>query len=134
MVPHRVPSAERPAAARLAVVGDVAQPDDFLYIDPPYAPISATANFTSYTATPFTAGDQKRLQEMVIELAARGCRVLVSNSTAPEIVDLYDASAARQAGLRATRVPARRSVNRDATRRGPIDELLISNLPPRGVA
>ncbi len=111
---------------------DIAEPGDFLYIDPPYAPLSATANFTSYTAPRFTLGDQKRLQQVVIALAAKGCHVLVSNSTAHEIAALYNTSAAaRAAGLRATRVQARRAVNSDAARRGPVDEFLISNLKPK---
>ena len=110
---------------------EIAEAGDFLYIDPPYAPVSATANFTSYTASGFTLRDQERLQGAVIALASRGCHVLVSNSTAGEIAALYDTNvAARAAGLRTTRVPARRAVNSDATRRGPIEEFLISNVRP----
>jgi DNA adenine methylase len=110
----------------------IAEAGDFLYVDPPYAPLSATANFTSYTAPRFTIEDQTRVQRMVIELAGRGCHVLVSNSTAREIAALYDTSVdARAAGLRAVRVPARRAMNSDAARRGPVDEFLISNLEPR---
>jgi DNA adenine methylase len=105
---------------------------DFLYLDPPYAPVSATANFTAYTAAPFTIEDHERLQRMVIELAGRGCRVLVSNSTAREIAALYGSAEARAAGLRSIRIPARRAVNSDAARRGPVDEFLISNLSASG--
>src|SRR5439155_3141943 len=64
------------------VAETVASEGDFVYCDPPYAPVSRTANFTSYTAPRFDADAQRRLQEVVIRLAARGCRVLVSNSTA----------------------------------------------------
>jgi DNA adenine methylase len=110
---------------------EIAEAGDFLYIDPPYAPLSATAKFTSYTASGFSLRDQERLQRTVITLAGRGCHVLVSNSTAAEIAALYDASVdARAAGLRTARVPARRAVNSDATRRGPIEEFLISNVEP----
>jgi DNA adenine methylase len=110
---------------------EIAEAGDFLYFDPPYAPLSVTASFTSYTASGFTLRDQERLQGAVIALARRGCHVLVSNSTAGEIAALYDTSAAaRAAGLRTTRVPARRAVNSDATRRGPIEEFLISNVEP----
>jgi DNA adenine methylase len=105
------------------------QPGDFLYADPPYAPVSATANFTSYTAAGFTGADQARLQQLVIAAARRGCHVLVSNSTAPEIEALYAGSAeARAAGLRAIRVPARRAINSRASRRGVVDEYLITNV------
>ena len=107
-----------------------AEAGDFIYGDPPYAPTSRTANFTSYTASRFGDDDQVRLQAMVIELARRGCHVLVSNSTAPEITALYDTHADAQAAeLRAWRVPARRAINSNGARRGPVDEYLITNIP-----
>ena len=102
---------------------------DFVYCDPPYAPLSRTAAFTSYTAGGFDANDQRRLQRVVIELARRGCHVLLSNSTAGEIAALYEQSAeARRAGLRVARVPARRAINSNASRRGAVDEFLITNI------
>lgn len=108
---------------------DFSAAGDFLYCDPPYAPMSGTANFTSYTASRFDRDDQARLQRLVIGLAQRGCHVLVSNSTAAEIGALYDGNReARAAGLRAFRVPARRAINSDASRRGAIDEYLITNI------
>ena len=109
---------------------DVASPKDFLYIDPPYAPISRTANFTSYTSPRFGPDDQVRLQQVAIALAERGCHLLLSNSTAREIGVLYARNRdAKNAGLRALRVPARRALNSNAARRGPVDEYLITNLP-----
>jgi len=108
---------------------DVAADGDFLYFDPPYAPLSRTANFTSYTSPRFDAADQVRLQQAVVELARRGCYVLVSNSTAAEIGRLYEESAtAHAAGLHAFRVAARRAVNSKASRRGPVEEFLITNI------
>ena len=107
---------------------DVAAEGDFVYCDPPYAPVSRTANFTSYTAPRFDADAQRRLQQMVISLASRGCRMLVSNSTADEIAALYERDAgARAAGLRTMRVPARRAINSKGTRRGVVEEYLIYN-------
>jgi DNA adenine methylase len=103
--------------------------DDFLYFDPPYAPLSATARFTSYTSRPFGTDDQQRLQEVVVALVRRGCHVVVSNSTATEIEQLYDRnSEARAAGLQAHRATARRSVNSNAQRRGPVMEYVITNV------
>lgn len=111
---------------------DTAKAGDFLYIDPPYAPLSETASFTAYTAPRFGDEEQGRLQQMVIELVRRGCHVLVSNSTAPVITALYDRNPeASAAGLRAQRVPARRAVNSNASRRGPVDEYIITNLEVR---
>ena len=111
------------AAMSVAVAGD------FLYFDPPYAPLTRTANFTSYTAPRFDTGDQVRLQQVVIALARRGCRVLVSNSTADEIAALYEQDAgARAAGLHTLRVPARRAINSNGARRGAVEEFLITNI------
>jgi DNA adenine methylase len=108
---------------------DVAGPGDFLYCDPPYAPLSRTANFTSYTTARFGDDDQVRLQQLVVTLAAIGCHVLVSNSTAAEIASLYDTNAeARAVGLRAMRVPARRAINSNAAKRGAVEEYLITNI------
>jgi DNA adenine methylase len=108
---------------------DVAEAGDFIYFDPPYAPLSRTSNFTSYTALRFDREDQVRLQQAVIALARRGCHVVVSNSTADEIAALYeDSGEARDAGLRAMRVPARRSINSKPLGRGLVDEFLISNV------
>lgn len=109
---------------------DVAESGDFLYFDPPYAPVSATSGFTAYTALRFDGIDQERLQQVVLALAARGCHVMVSNSTADEIAQLYDTNAeASAAGLRAHRVPARRAINSNASRRGPVSEYVITNTP-----
>jgi DNA adenine methylase len=131
----KVSEALRAPGVRLAVgsfetARDLANKGDFLYFDPPYAPVSATARFTSYTARTFSTGDQQRLQEVVVDLVRRGCHVVVSNSTAKEIERLYDANAeARAAGLTAHRATARRSVNSNAERRGPVSEYLITNVP-----
>lgn len=116
------------------LAGEIAGRGDFLYFDPPYAPISRTANFTGYTAGKFDAAGQSRLQELVVSLARRGCFVMVSNSTAGEIVRLYDDNdQVRTAGLRTMRVSARRAVNRDAARRGPVEEFLITNVEESGI-
>ena len=112
-------------------VVDAAERGDFVYFDPPYAPVSATANFRGYTASGFVNADQEQLQRVVIGLAERGVHVLLSNSTAPEITRLYDRNrASRAAGLRAWRVPARRAINSKAGGRGVVRELLVSNCTP----
>ena len=109
-----------------------ARKGDFIYFDPPYAPLSTTAYFTSYTSRGFDGEDQRRLQQVAVELAAKGCHVLLSNSTAPEIAVLYDGNAAAErAGLVAHTVPARRAINSKASRRGGVHEYVITNLPRR---
>jgi DNA adenine methylase len=108
---------------------DLAAPGDFLYFDPPYAPAGPTANFTSYTAERFARADQIQMRHIIVELAARGCRILVSNSATEEVSELYERdSAVRAAGLRTHRVMARRAINSNAARRGPVAEVLISNI------
>ena len=115
-----------PFAPALADAGQ----DDFIYLDPPYAPLNGTARFTAYTAGGFDADQQEELQRAVIALAARGASVLLSNSVAPQIRLLYAGrGAARRAGLRATTVAARRAINSRAASRGPIREYLITNVP-----
>lgn len=114
---------------------DAAAPGDFVYFDPPYAPLTRTANFRGYTGRGFSDADQEALQRVVIALAARGVHVLLSNSTAPSVSALYeDNGAAAGAGLRALRVPARRAINSNAARRGAVAELVVSNIEPLAAA
>ena len=106
--------------------------EDFVYLDPPYAPLSKTARFTSYTAEGFDAADQERLRDDVVALAKRGCHVVVSNSTAPEIATLYEESEeVIAAGLRCYRIPARRAINSNGMGRGIVEEYVITNVRGR---
>jgi DNA adenine methylase len=93
---------------------------DFVYLDPPYHPVSDTANFTSFTRYGFTPFDQARLSDVCRVLDQRECLFMLSNSDTPLIRRLYR-------GFRIDRVQARRSINSKATRRGPIGELVIRN-------
>ena len=74
---------------------DFAQPlrfarrGDFVYLDPPYQPLSHTANFTAYTTRGFAWEEQERLADWIGRLAARGCYVLINNADTPEIRQLY---------------------------------------------
>jgi len=106
---------------------------DFVYCDPPYAPLSRTSSFAHYTAGGFSAFDQRRLQQAVIDACTRGARVVVSNSSAPEIVRGYTTEAAEKARLTIRPVPARRSINSRASLRGPVDELIIANVQARSL-
>ena len=101
---------------------------DFVYCDPPYAPLSRTSNFAHYTAGGFTSFDQWRLQQAVVSACKRGARVVVSNSSAAEIMKAYTTVDAQRAQLKISRVPARRAINSRASSRGPVDELIISNV------
>lgn len=116
-----------------AALADAGQ-DDFVYLDPPYAPVTGTARFTSYTAGGFDGSQQETLQRAVIALASRGASVLLSNSAAPQIRKLYARhDGAWSAGLRAKTVAARRAINSRAASRGPVREYLITNVARRSV-
>jgi DNA adenine methylase len=93
-------------------------PDDFVYFDPPYVPLSATSSFTAYAKRQFGASDQERLADVLRGLAQRKVPALLSNSYCSETRDLY-------LGFDLEKVPARRSINSVARGRGPIDELLV---------
>jgi DNA adenine methylase len=111
-------------------VAEAARAGDFVYLDPPYAPLSPTARFTAYTSGSFSEADQRRLHRLVLDLTSRGCFVVLSNSTAPLVADLYDTPAARAAGIRAHRVAAKRAINSNASRRGVVEEYIITNVDP----
>ncbi len=120
------------AHASFDVVASRAAADAFVYFDPPYAPLTPTSRFTSYTRDGFDDVAQARLQRLILALARQGCHVLLSNSTAPSIRALYDDNTeASEAGLRAFRVPARRAINSNARKRRPIGEYVVTNIPKR---
>jgi DNA adenine methylase len=95
------------------------RPGDFVYFDPPYVPLSASSNFTSYTSGGFTMREQERLRNVARQLKSGGVTVLLSNSSAPEVHELYGS------GFEIATVKARRAVNSKGGGRGPIDETLI---------
>ncbi len=102
---------------------------DFVYLDPPYAPSSATSRFTAYTAGGFGSDSQRALQRAVVDLAARGAHVLLSKSATQEVKALYeDDREARDVGLRIHQVEARRAINSRAAGRGPVFEYVITNV------
>ncbi len=97
-----------------------AKKGDFVYFDPPYHPLSSTANFTSYTKNCFSADDQAQLAQTFAELDKRGCLLMLSNSDCELIRNLYDK-------FRTETVFALRAINCKAEGRGKISELLVMN-------
>ncbi|MBI3320777.1 MAG: DNA adenine methylase [Candidatus Omnitrophica bacterium] len=98
---------------------------DFVYFDPPYFPISATANFTSYTKDNFGYEDQVKLKETFERLENRGCFVMLSNSATGVIRNLY-----KRYQKTTYEVQARRVINSNAKHRQAITELVILNYNP----
>lgn len=92
---------------------------DAVYFDPPYVPVSKTANFTAYDPGKFTVRDQEQLAELFDTLARRGVAVALSNSSAALVEELYY-------GHHIRRMQVRRNVNSDAAKRGPVGEVLIT--------
>lgn len=107
-------------------LGDVA-PGDFVYVDPPYVPASATSSFTSYTTDGFGDGHQQVLADMMIDLAKRGAHVMISNSDTPVTRALYTHDA-----LAIDSVGAPRSINSKGGRRGKVGELIVTSRHSRG--
>jgi len=103
-----------------------AKAGDFIYFDPPYAPLSNTANFTTYTRAGFDFEEQNRLARVFAKLDERGCYVLESNSATAEIRDLYSE-------YHVVEVFAARAISSDPSTRGKIPELLIRNYQPTQV-
>jgi DNA adenine methylase len=106
------------AACHFADAAESARAGDFLYFDPPYHPLSETANFTSYTAGSFGPDDQRQLADTARALVRRGCSVMVSNSDTEFIRGLYR-------GFRIDVVDCSRAINSKASARGPQRELII---------
>jgi DNA adenine methylase len=100
-----------------------ARSGDFFYIDPPYVPLSKTANFTSYVPGGFGPDEQKRLASFVAGLNKRHARFMVSNSDTALVRELYKDFEVR--GVR-----ARRAINSNGKARGRISELVIMNYVP----
>ena len=94
--------------------------DAFVYLDPPYDPVSDTANFTGYAKAGFGREEQLRLRECCDRLTGRGIRFMLSNSATAFIREQY-------AAYHITVVSARRAVNSNASKRGHVEEVVIRN-------
>lgn len=92
----------------------------FVYLDPPYDPVSDTANFTGYSQDGFYKDDQIRLRECCDDLTQRGIKFMLSNSATDFIKEQY-------AAYHITVVKAKRAVNSDAAGRGQVDEVVVRN-------
>jgi len=112
-----------PFAEVLATVGR----GDFVYLDPPYVPVSKTANFTGYVAGGFGPDDQTALAKELERLHAVGARFVISNADVDGVREMYEALDIDT--LRVIGVQALRAVNSKTTKRGRVGEVLVTNVP-----
>lgn len=100
----------------------------FVYLDPPYRPLTESSSFTSYNQNGFNDEKQIELGHFITEMAARGAKIVASNSDPKNtnnedtfFDELYSA-------FKIERIQASRMINSNAKKRGAINELLISNI------
>jgi DNA adenine methylase len=98
------------------------QENDFIYLDPPYYPISVTSNFTSYTNIGFNNRNQEELAKIFKKLTDKGCKILLSNSDSEYIRELYS-----EFNENIIQVKVQRVINSKASKRKDHTELIISN-------
>ncbi|MCG3255499.1 MAG: DNA adenine methylase [Candidatus Heimdallarchaeota archaeon] len=94
--------------------------NDLVYFDPPYYPLTETADFTSYTSQGFNLEDQIRLAETFRKLSDKSCKVLLSNSHTKKVQELYQ-------GFQQIEIWAKRYINSKPEGRKGVKELLIKN-------
>ena len=100
---------------------------DFVYFDPPYDPVSASANFTSYTKDGFGREAQDLLAHRASDLAAAGVHVMLSNADTPYIRSLYRGFKRRgKPVFTLHKVQAARALNANTQKRGKVGELIIT--------
>lgn len=93
---------------------------DFVYLDPPYYPLSSTSNFTAYSSNSFDKNEQIKLRDVVKLLTERGVKVMLSNSDCVFVRELYSE-------FNIYEILATRAINSKAEKRGKITELLITS-------
>jgi len=92
----------------------------FVYLDPPYDPVSDTSYFTGYSKGGFTREDQIRLRKFCDELNSKGINFMLSNSATEFIKQQY-------AAYHINIVRAKRIINSNSMRRGEVDEVVVRN-------
>ncbi|HAN19535.1 MAG: modification methylase [Bacteroidetes bacterium GWC2_33_15] len=97
-----------------------ADKNSFVYLDPPYHPISENSNFTGYIRGGWDMQDQIKLREACDDLTKKGIKFLLSNSSAPLIKDQY-----KKYNIQT--IKANRAINSNGSNRGEIEEVLIRN-------
>lgn len=115
------------------VCGDYSQSQSFIdsetfvYLDPPYRPISETSAFTSYNSDAFDDNEQIRLAKFIDEINAAGAKIVLSNSDPKNVNEEDNFFDNLYKNYKINRVEASRAINSKGDKRGKINELLICN-------
>ena len=104
-----------------------AKKGDFIYFDPPYAPLNPTSSFTAYTKDGFGEQQQIELRDTFYKLHKKGCFVMLSNSNSEFINKIYGELENKDKKIKITEVDANRMINSKASGRGKIKEVLVTN-------
>lgn len=102
--------------------------ETFVYLDPPYRPLTQTAAFTSYSENQFSEKDQIELGKFITEISTKGAKVLASNSDPKNTNENDNFFDELYSNFSIERIRASRMINSNAKKRGAISELLISNI------
>lgn len=105
------------------------EPGDFVYLDPPYAPISKTSSFTGYANGGFSWADQERLRDCIREISLESgfsVRIMLSNSSSPQLVEMYR-EGEREGWCRLHEIRAPRSISARSSGRGTVKEIVVTN-------
>ena len=101
--------------------------DTFVYIDPPYRPLSQSSSFTSYSKEGFSDKEQIELSNFVKKIRQKGAKILLSNSDPKNINITDDFFDNLYKDYDIYRVSASRMINCNAHGRGKIKEILVSS-------
>ncbi len=99
----------------------------FVYLDPPYRPISETSGFTAYNTDAFDDDEQIRLAKFIDEINLSGAKIVLSNSDPKNVNEEDNFFDDLYKHYKINRVEASRAINSKGDKRGKINELLICN-------
>lgn len=97
----------------------MAQEGDVIFCDPPYEPMPGKKGFTTYSGTTFDFSAQRRVVDAALKARAKGVPTVITNSSAPKILDLYE-----KAGFTLTELPARRAISAKSDSRENLNDII----------
>lgn len=106
------------------------KPKSFIYFDPPYRPISKTSSFKSYSNHSFSDKEQLELAKLFRQLHRKSAKLMLSNSDPKNTNPRDNFFDEAYKGFNILRIPARRMINSDASKRGAINEIVVTNYKP----